>query len=460
MAGPTKAQIEARLAELEAENARLRGALEDNVRLRESAPAAAPPAIAPAPRHRGRAFLGILLIVLGTVIAPLATVAGFAARQASETDVFVRTLAPLAEDPAVQSLIVDEAATAIDDALDTDALVDELLSSVIDDDSTPRLANAADLLGPLLADQARVAIRSALTAVVESDAFATVWEEALRLTHQQLVAVLEADADGAVSIDDAGVVAIQLAPIIAQLKPQLVDAGFTLADSIPEVDASITVAEVPRVAQARLAYSVLITTADVLAWTAIVLIIVGVLVHPRRPRALIVAGALALVTGAVLGGGIALGGSIAAAAIATEVPTDATASIYGALTGEVAAVMLAYIVLGAVLVLAGLASGGSSGAGGVRRFGGGYLARGSQALDARGWRPEAVPNLLRRLPWLLWVWLALVFVLLALTLRPLTGWDVVFGGVVLGLAAALYGVLAGPRVEVVVVDARTEEIQI
>ncbi|WP_062520639.1 hypothetical protein [Demequina silvatica] len=452
----TKAQLEARLLEMETENASLRAALD--ARATPGAPGApmahaTPPAPASSPakpRHRGRAFLAITLIVLGTLIAPLATVVGFAARQASDSEAFVRTLAPLAEDPDVQALIVDQAAAAIDAQLDTDALVDELLSSVIDEQSTPRLANAQGVLGPLLADQARAATRSALTFVIESDAFAKVWEEALRLTHQQLVNVLEADADGAISIDDAGVVAIQLGPILDELKPALVDAGFTLADSIPEVDASITVAEVPAVAQARLAYSILTTVGNLLPWVAIVLVIVGVAIHPRRPRAVIVVGTLLLITGAVLATAIAVGGSVTAALIATQVPTGATAAIYGALTGETAAVMLAYAVLGAIAIIAGVLSGGSSGAGAARRSGSGMLARGSAALDARGWRPEGVPTVLRRLPWLLWLWLGVVFVVLAATLRPLSVWDVVLGTAILGLAAAIYLVLRGPGDDAVV----------
>ncbi|MDN4486765.1 hypothetical protein QQX10_01155 [Demequina sp. SYSU T00039] len=443
MAGPTKAQIEARLRELEQENAQLRGALETAAAPSPEPAPAEPVPSPPAPRMRGRAFLGILLIVLGTVIAPLAMVAGFASRQVSDTDTFVATLAPLSADPAVQALIVSEASAAIDQALDTDALVAELLDGVIDADSTPRLAQASELLGPLLADQARVAIRSALTTVVESDAFSTVWEQALRLTHAQLVAVMEADADGAVAIDDSGTVAIQLAPIIAELKPALVDAGFTLADSIPEVTATITVAEVPAIAKARLGYSVLTTVGDVLPWIAIVLLIVGVVVHPRRPRAVIVAGTLLLVVGAIIGGAIAIGGSVAAALIATQVPTAATAAIYGALTGEMAAVMLAWVVLGVIAIAAGLLAGRSAGAAAARRSGADLLERGASRLDARGWRPEGVPAVLRRHGWLLWPWLGAILVLLLVTMRPLSPWDVVLGSLILAAAAALFGVLRG-----------------
>lgn len=203
----TKAQLEERLSALEAENARLRDDL-------AAAPAPEPTpasgmsdaAPASAPRRRGRAVLGATLIVVAAILAPLSTVASYAASQISDTDRFVATQSPLADDPAIQALILDQAAVAIDDALDTDALVADLLDGIFDEDSTPRLAAAADLLGPLLADQTRTAVRSALTAVVESEQFATVWTETLTLTHSQVVAVLEGDGEGAVAIV-AGLVA-------------------------------------------------------------------------------------------------------------------------------------------------------------------------------------------------------------------------------------------------------------
>ncbi|WP_156163730.1 hypothetical protein [Demequina subtropica] len=444
MAGMTKAQLEARLLELESENSRLQEAIEENTRLRatlaptEAAPAPAAPQPHPA---RGRAFLGLVLIVLGALVAPLGTVAAYASRMASDTDVFVNTLAPLAEDPDVQAFVVDEATAAIDQALDTDALVADLLASVIDEDSTPRLANASEVLGPLLADQARVAIRSALTQVVGAEAFATVWREALTLAHGQLAGVLSADADGAIAVDEAGVVQLQLQPIIEQLRPALVDAGFTLADSIPDVDVNVTLAEVPKVAQARLGYSILHTIGTVLPWIALALIAAGILVHPRRPRASIVAGALLLIVGVVLALVVATAGDIVAAGLATEVPTAATAAIYGALTAEPGAVLIAYIVAGAVAILTGLALGGSRPAATVRRLGGTYVTRGATTLDAHGWRPAALGGLLRRQGWPLWPWLALVFLLLFATLRPFTPAGVVVGVIVLGLAGSAFAVL-------------------
>lgn len=452
MAGQTKAQLEARLAQLEADNEQLRARLESTEA--ERAAATAPPGAAPPggpvtatpaapPRARGRAFVAVVIIVLGTILAPVGTFAAFSAAKVSTTEAFVNTLAPLAQEPAIQALIVDEASVAIDQALDTEVLIADLLDGIVDANDRPRLAAATERLGPLLADQARTAIRSGVTRVVESDAFADAWEESLRLTHAQLVSVLEGEGGGAVEIDDAGVVTIELQPLIERLKPALVDAGISIAAQIPAVDVSIQVAEVPSIAQARLAYDVLLVVGAVLPWVAIALIVIGVAMHPRSARAAVLAGTLVLVTGAVLAGAIALGGSIAATMVATQVPTAATDAIYTALTAEVAAVMLAYMVLGAVTIVLGLYSGRSLAAMRARSSVNGLLGHGGDALVRRRWLSAGFSAALRRQGWILWVVLAAVFVVLGATLRPLSASDVLWSTLLLIAIAALYAVLRG-----------------
>ena len=434
----TKAEIEARLHALEAENARLRADAE-----REGA-SGAPTAATTARRSRGRAIVAAVLIVVGALLAPVATVAAFGARQLSDTDAFVEVLAPLADEPAVQQLVIDEASAAIDQAIGTDALVQSLLDSLIDQESRPRLAAASERLGPLLADQARTATRTAVTRVVESDAFPAIWEQTVRITHAQMVGVLEADQTRAVTIDDTGVGELQLQPVIAALKPALVDAGFSLASSIPEVDATIVIAEIPQIAQARLGYSLLLAVGLVLPWVAIGLLVVGVLVYPRTSRGAVLGGTLLLAEGALLSIAIGVGGSVVATVIASQVPTAATEVVYRALTAEAAAVMLAYVLAGAIAILAGLIAGPSIVAARIRGAGSRVLGRVTAWLDRRGWRPRRVTATLRSASWILWVVLAATFVILAASLRPLSPGDVVLGGLVLAVIALVCAVLRGP----------------
>jgi hypothetical protein len=57
----------------------------------------------PVSRQRWRTILAVLLIVLGCVLAPLAGLAVWARNQVTNTDRYVRTVAPLAADPAIQA---------------------------------------------------------------------------------------------------------------------------------------------------------------------------------------------------------------------------------------------------------------------------------------------------------------------------------------------------------------------
>jgi len=61
----------------------------------------------PAGRQRWRTILAVLLIVVGCVLAPLAGVAVWARNQVTNTDRYVRTVAPLASDPAIQAAMAD-----------------------------------------------------------------------------------------------------------------------------------------------------------------------------------------------------------------------------------------------------------------------------------------------------------------------------------------------------------------
>src|SRR5687768_13962313 len=64
-------------------------------------------------RHRGRAFLAGLLLVTACALAPLAVTAVWASTQVSDTDEYVSTVAPLADDPAVQEVLSAEVTDAI-----------------------------------------------------------------------------------------------------------------------------------------------------------------------------------------------------------------------------------------------------------------------------------------------------------------------------------------------------------
>ena len=76
----------------------------------------------PAGRQRWRTILAVVLIVVGCVLAPLAGVAGWARNQVTNTDRYVRTVAPLATDPAIQTAVADQLTAQVFTYLDVQGL--------------------------------------------------------------------------------------------------------------------------------------------------------------------------------------------------------------------------------------------------------------------------------------------------------------------------------------------------
>src|SRR6476659_7880042 len=123
----SSAGLQARIAQLEAENQALRG------RVDTATPIAATPDVAtPRKTGRWRPIVAVILIVLGCVLAPVAVVAGWAQVTLTDTDRFVATYAPLAHDPAVQAYVVDQAMTAINQNVNVDQLTADVIDGVKD----------------------------------------------------------------------------------------------------------------------------------------------------------------------------------------------------------------------------------------------------------------------------------------------------------------------------------------
>ena len=173
---------------------------------------------------------------------PLSVLSTWASGQIQDTDRYLETVAPLANDPDVQAAIVVRVEQVIYSYLDLDAAVDEVVTALEDQGLPPTAATTLSALASPLTNGIRGFIHDRITALVASDAFETAWVEANRTAHSELVAALTGKGDGAVEIDK-GTVSVNLAVLINTLKGQLVEAGFGIAERIPEVAASFTIVQ-------------------------------------------------------------------------------------------------------------------------------------------------------------------------------------------------------------------------
>lgn len=262
------------------------------------------PSSAPARPRRWRAAGSALLIVLACVLAPLSVVSVWADTQLSDTDRYVETVAPLAEDPAVQTAIADAVTREVFARLDVDGLTDEALTALARRDDLPRrVASALPSLSTPIASGVEGFARDRVESFLATERFAALWLQLNRVAHDQVVRLLEGEQSGAVNArDDA--ITLELAPIIEEVKQRLEEQGFALAGSIPAVKRSFVLVQSDSITDAQGFYRLLNTLGTWLPWVALALAAGGVMLAADRRRAL--AAAALGVTSAMLVLGLAL----------------------------------------------------------------------------------------------------------------------------------------------------------
>src|SRR5829696_1009729 len=229
------------------------------------------------------------LIVLAAVLAPLSVLATWSNGQIQDTDRYLATVAPLADDPDVQEAIATRMEEVVFSYLDVDAAVDEVVVG-LEGQGLP--SGAATTLGALsqpLAEGVRSFVGDRIDALVQSDAFEQAWAEANRTAHSELVAALNGETDGAVAID-RGAVSVNLATLIGAVKQQLVDAGFGIAERIPEVDATFAIVQSDDLATVQSLVGVLDDLSTWLPVLGLALIGIAILIARDRRRVVLVSG--------------------------------------------------------------------------------------------------------------------------------------------------------------------------
>jgi hypothetical protein len=328
-------------------------------------------------RRAGRATASAVLIAIGCILMPFSVLAVWTSNQISDTDRYVDTIAPLADDPGVQAAIATNVTAAIVERLDVQAVATEALNTIADQPNVPpRVAAVLPGLSVPLSNGVESFVRDQVGEFVASPQFATIWQQANRVAHEQLVKLLEGNQGGAVTAGN-GEVTLELGPIVAQVKQRLLDRGFDLANNIPTVQKSFVLVRSDAVTKAQGVYRLLNTLGNWLPFIALAFFAVGVYLA-RDHRHALLAGALGGV-GALL----ALGVLIAVARLlyldavpADVLPRDAAASVFDTLVRFLRTGLRAVAVLGLVVALAAFAVGPSTTALRGRRA----LARGISTL--------------------------------------------------------------------------------
>jgi hypothetical protein len=312
--------------------------------------------------HKGwrnvlRSIAVVVLIVLGAVCALAAVPAIWGRNLVLNTDRYVETLTPLATNPGIQTAVVK----AIDQQFAANVDIKGFVQQVLP-------ARAAPLAGPI-ESAANSLVDKIATDFVESNAFEKLWVAINRAAHSSLVTILtgeQSSGTDAVQID-RGILTLNLAPVITAVKKQLVSAGLTVAANVPAVGATIQIAEVKGLVEARSYVKLLNHLANWLPLISLVCFALAILAAHRRRRTLVIS-ALSVAAGMLV---LAIGLAIMRSIYLSDLPlkyltTSSAGDLFDTLVRFLRAGLRLVLVLALLICVIAWITGSSTSARGLR----------------------------------------------------------------------------------------------
>jgi hypothetical protein len=232
-------------------------------------------------------------------------------------------------------------------------------------------------------------VHSSIHKIITGPRMANAWVQVNRVASQQLVAVLSGSGgkNGAVGVRN-GQVTLDIAPLEAVAKQDLVARGLTIAGKIPIVHATVALFPSKNLAKAQKAYRLINDVKIVLPIVTLVLLALGVVIARRPRRALIGAGLGFAASMLVLGAGLLIARNLYLGSVPATVPADAAAAAFDILVRFIKTALRTLLVVGLVVTVGAFFTGPSAAAVRTRSAlssGLGRLRHGGQSGPAGRW---------------------------------------------------------------------------
>jgi len=220
-----------------------------------------------------------LLILIGVLLVSLSVSAIWLNRTIMDENRFVETLAPLAQNVAIQDWVAKSSTDAIFANVDIESYVKQALE--------PLPPQAAMLAAPITGAVQNF-IRDAATKVVRSQQFALVWNKSLHLTHKAFIAAITDKPNGVIT-KQGGVVTLDVTLLIDELKNALAAKGLGFVQNInlPIATRQVTLVDSQVLADLGVAIRLVNASAWVLPLLAIVLLSGGIAIAANRRKAVL-----------------------------------------------------------------------------------------------------------------------------------------------------------------------------
>lgn len=228
-----------------------------------------------------------MLVVLTALLAPLSVAAVWLHDRILTTDGWVETVAPLADDPAVIDAVSQRIVNTIFERAD------------VQDRITDILPGPVDALGRTFTNSLRNLATNQTQRFLESDTFQSLWEDANRIAHEQVVAMFSGRGDALKNHN--GEVVLDLGAAADEVRQRLVDNGVGILRrvSIPKGQAEIVLFQSDAVTKLQTVFRLLDQLWLALPIAFVVVAAAAIAVSVRRRRT-VVELALAVAAGSLL----------------------------------------------------------------------------------------------------------------------------------------------------------------
>ena len=275
----------------------------------------------------------------------------------------METVAPLANNPAIQVQMADTVTTQIMDRVDIGAITEQVAQAI----SRERLSDLVAGLEPLIANQVQQVVHNVVLQVAQSEQFAIMWENANRAAHRVLVTALTG-REGAISVEK-GAVTLDLGPVVEEAKQRLADRGFDFASRIPALNATFVLLQSDDLARAQKVTDRLDRWSTWLPWVTLAVAACAVFVAPNRRRGLLIMGLTVAITMALVGVAMTVARSRYLAAVPAETLSQpAAAAAFDIIVHPLRTTLRAVLAVGLLLAVGAFIMGPSGVAVTIRRW--------------------------------------------------------------------------------------------
>ena len=399
-------------------------------------------------RRPARTIPAVILIIVACILAPLSVVSVWVADLVGDTDRYMATVGPLASNPDVQAAVTNRVTNLVIQQVDVPAAVDNVVNGLKSAGIAPNAVSALGALSGPIENGITGFIHATVARVVASPAFTAIWNTVNRQAHTSVVKALTGQGGGAVQLNGNDV-NIDLAPVIEQVKTQLVAAGLGLAARIPAVHTSFTVFSSDTVPKVKTGFRLLQIAGGWLPLVTVLIGAIGVLLALHRRTALIGASLGIAAAMLILGAALAVGRTLTLQQLPAGASEPAASAVIDAVLHLLRITIRTVGLLALVVAIGAYLSGPSRFAGSVR----GYcvwavgLARGLYDRSGLGLGPVG-PFVHRARTWLTWAVLLIAALIFALWNHPtaaVVAWTVVIVLVALAILEFLDPSAPPPR---------------